>query len=314
MLYKWTAGGSSYGIGTGGRFGGGCCVLGPTYPYNGSVSKTLDAQATWYVGAAFLTPSGTLIALLDGGSSQISVATVTGGHLAVYRGATLLATGATVLSSGVWYYVELGATINSSTGSYTLKINGVTELTASGVNTQSTGNASANTIQIGSMSNSAKVDDLYVCDGQGSVNNTFLGDVRVQALLPASDGGETQWTPSAGTTHYSLVDEVPPDGDTSYVYSSTAGQVDVYGMSAIAASTGTVKGVQWLAYARKDDAGTRTIAPLIRISSTDYAGSDQNIGTSYTYYLQVYEEDPSTSAAWTIAGVNAAEMGIKEVA
>jgi hypothetical protein len=37
------------------------------------------------------------------------------------------------------------------------------------------------------------------------------------------------------------------------------------------------------------------------------------VGTDYRQFLQLYETDPNTSAAWTEAGVNAAEFGAEVV-
>ena len=196
----------------------------------------------------------------------------------------------------------------------------VTATTATGVNTQATGNASANQLVLfgGGLGVGESIvnyfDDLYLCDGLGSVNNTFLGDIRVQALLPTSDGAATDWTPSAGSDHYALVNEVPSDGDASYVASATPGDIDEYGVTPIAVASGTVFGVQVGLYARKDDAGSRNIAPVVRESGTDHVGSDIALGASYAYYFQVYDEDPATSAAWTIAGINGDQFGVKVTA
>jgi hypothetical protein len=314
---KWFSASSYAGIAAGGRWGSGCLQLG-----GGSVVwQAASAQPTWTVGVAFqcvVAADERPIAILDSGTVQIDVRRDNStGYLSVTRNGTVLATGATATSLGLWYYLELQATINSTTGSYTLRINGVTELTATNVNTQATGNASANQVRISAGGNYGAFyswfDDVYICDGMGSVNNTFLGDVRIQALLPTSDGANHAWTPSSGSDHYPLVNEVPPDGDTSYVGSSTVGQVDEYGMTTIAVSTGTVAGVQTLLYARKDDAGTRTIAPVVREGGTDYVGTAVSLGTSYAYFPQIYEQDPATSAAWTIAGIGADSFGVKLV-
>jgi hypothetical protein len=72
-----------------------------------------------------------------------------------------------------------------------------------------------------------------------------------------------------------------------------------------------VRWVEHWIYARKDDAGTRKVAPLFRISSTDYVGSDDTLSTSYQYFGQIYENSPATSAAWSISEINNAEIGLK---
>ena len=49
-------------------------------------------------------------------------------------------------------------------------------------------------------------------------------------LLPVSDGNYTQWTPSTGSTHYTLVDETSCNGTTDYVSTATTGNRDSYGL------------------------------------------------------------------------------------
>jgi len=63
--------------------------------------------------------------------------------------------------------------------------------------------------------------------------------------------------------------------------------------------------------AKKDDSGTRGIAGMVRQDSTDYAGSSQVVSTSYVDYMDIRETDPATATAWTKAGFNSAEFGIK---
>ena len=50
-------------------------------------------------------------------------------------------------------------------------------------------------------------------------------------LYPTSDGNYVQWTPSTGSTHYTLVDETTCNGTTDYVSETTTGERDSYGIS-----------------------------------------------------------------------------------
>ncbi len=50
-------------------------------------------------------------------------------------------------------------------------------------------------------------------------------------LLPVSDGNYAQWTPKAGVTHYTQVDETTCNGTTDYVSETTVGERDSYGIS-----------------------------------------------------------------------------------
>ena len=289
------------------------------------VLKTLTAKATWVVGCAFrpanLSQEAVVLALVDSGSVQVEVRILTSGLLRVVRGdnAATLATGSTALSANVWHFIEFKATIHGSSGSYELRIDGATEVSGSGANTQATGTATANQVALGDPSGgvfdamSQDHDDFYVLDSDGSANNDFLGDCRVETLLPSGAGTNTAWTPSSGD-NYAAVDDATPDDDTTYVASSTADQKDTYAMANLGTSPSEIFGVQTCLTARKDDADARSVAALVRASGTDYAGSTVALSTDYACLLEVRETDPSTTVPWTESGINNIECGVKMVA
>jgi hypothetical protein len=103
-----------------------------------------------------------------------------------------------------------------------------------------------------------------------------------------------------------------PNGDIAYIYSSTTNQISDFAHQALA-NTGTLYGVVHTTYARKDDAGARTIAQVCLSSSTTEQSSNIALGASYQYYQDVLEMDPNTSAQWTVANFNNATFGVIEV-
>lgn len=331
--FKWTQAGGTFSLTTaGGRNGTNGMHITANAAGYGFVRKVFSAsQATMIAGVSWTigdTTSGPIIGFDDmsAGGEQLSVQfNPSTNKLSVVRNGTALATGTTVLASAVPYYIELKATIDSAAGSYTLKINEVQELTAAGVNTRGVGtNNSADSVRLGgglgfsifgggSFFNAGYFDDFYCCDGSGAVNIDFLGDVRVQCLFPNGAGATTGWTPLSGA-NYTNVDDTAADDDTTYVSTGAAGTIDTYAMTDLAATTGTVKGVQTVIDARKDDSGTRTIAPVLHIGATDYVGTNQNIMTSYSLFIQEYDVSPATAAAFTVAEVNALNFGPKLVA
>lgn len=252
--------------------------------------------------ARLLTAAGVVVATI----SQTGV----NGFLKVLdsTGATV-ATGTTpILTDGsTWHYMEVKLVVGA-TGTVEIHLDGVAGEIASTV-----GNFGTTAIgQIELANNSVKYDDLYVVDTTGAApRNTFLGDVRVGTILPSSDGAHTQWTPNSGTTHFNRVNQATPDDDTTYLSDATAGDIDTFGFQDIDAAA-TVYGVQVNTYARKDDAGTRQIAPVIRQGGADSVGTTVTLGSTYAFFRQLYNQDP-TSADWTAANVNADEFGVKVI-
>jgi hypothetical protein len=107
------------------------------------------------------------------------------------------------------------------------------------------------------------------------------------------------------------VNEAAPDDDTSYVSDGTVGHIDTYQHGALTRITSGIKCVQIVADAKKDNAGTRAIAGVIRRAGSNYVGADVYLGTSYFMAVDPRPLDPSTGLAWTAADVDAAEVGQK---
>jgi hypothetical protein len=221
----------------------------------------------------------------------------------------------TPILQDVWYYLEVKVTIGDAPdGVASLRINGVAELTQTGLDTRNAGNATANIVKMGGWAAATTyLDDLYICDGTGAANNDYLGDIKVECLLPSADGATVDWTASAGAD-YTTVDEALQNSDTDYISSSTANQVDTFAMGNLATTAGTIKGVQYLLMARKDDAGSRSVAPVARPVSTDRVGATVSVADTYAYVREIAELNPEDTAAWEIADINGMEYGVKLIA
>jgi hypothetical protein len=291
----------------------------------------------WIIGFAFKhdgpnsTTNDSLVNLMDGGSYQVGLNyDWTNQRFYVQRNGTQIGSfGNYTMSGAGWHYVEFKVTIHNSAGSIQVKVdeNNIIGPTSS-LDTQNTGTAQATGIRIGSAPCnpiggtgddfwSVYIDDLYVFDGNssgvsGAPNNDFIGDVRIEALYPNGNGNSSQWvgSDSNSTDNYLLVDEHPPNDDTDYTESSTVGNKDTYAFTNCTPASATVYGTQNLTYAKKTDAGARTLKIVERLSATERDGSAKTLSTSYGYHRDVHDSDP-TGTQWTLANVNAAEFGRK---
>ena len=291
--------------------------------------KTFDDQATWIVGFA-IKPTFfpvapyffVLAALIDVGTYQVSLNVEPDGTLGVYRGdagasGVQLGTTSSGLSTDTWAYVEWKTTIHGSTGITEVKINGESLLSLEDQNTQASGNGTANQVQLGGEIVTyvgGYWEDLYICDGSGSIRKDFLGDLRVQAILPDGAGNYSQFTPSAGA-NYQNVDDSPPDDDATYNESSAAAQKDSFTMGDLAGGLiAEILGVQTNLWMKKTDAGVLTASPFLRISSTDHtAASHSPSAESYADYMRIWEQNPDTAANFSVSDINALEPGYEHV-
>lgn len=284
-----------------------------------NIARAFDDQATWIVGFSLnLTLTNVsdirILSFFDNTTEQVSLWLRTSDKkLELRRGATVLATSSDPIAVSVSNYIECKVTVNNSTGLAELRQNQAVTATFTG-NTRQSANNFANRIVFGATaaSNAATVviDDIYINDGTGSTNNSYIGDVLVKALLPNGAGAHTDFTPSTGS-NYAAVDETPANDDTDYVSSGTVGHIDTYTYPDLATNVNTVKAVVVVPRWRKDDAGGRTMSEVARVGSTDYAGTAVGITQTYGYHERIMEANPATAAAWSRSEVDAAEFGVK---
>ncbi len=249
-----------------------------------------------------------IVGFRDAGTAQCEARLRSDGRIDLARNGAVLATSAGLLSAGVWYHLELKVAIHDTAGAIELRVNGVSFAAASGVDTKNTANAYANEAAIQANGITADYDDLAVWNTGGGQNNDWLGDGRIFTRLPSGAGYYSQWMPLAGL-NYQNVDDNPADGDETYNSAATVGSLDSYAFPPIP-GVGTIKAVQLALIARKDDAGARAIAALLRRGS-DSLGGSQGLADAYAAYLQLWEVDPITAAAWTLANFNNTEFGIR---
>jgi hypothetical protein len=216
-----------------------------------------------------------------------------------------------------WYYIEAKVTFHNSTGAVVVNVDGVERINSTALDTQNTGNAYANQIRIGSVGDNfglPNIDDIYIADTSGSApQNDFLGDCRVENIVPNGNGNSSQLMGSDGNTtdNYLLTDENPnANDDTDYVESGTVGQKDTYNYSSIITTAGTIYAIQTLPTMRKTDAGARSAKTIARLSGTEEDGAEQILGTSYALTREVRQTKPG-GGAWTVPDINAAEFGVK---
>jgi len=298
--------------GTPGRFGGGCLSM--LYP----LAWNLASAAPTLIAGVAINPGGGQGAVLefgDGATCQIGVGYNNSiGRVFIYtpNTSTIIATGATPILQNTWNYLEFKATMHDTSGSYELRLNGLStpELIASGIKTTTSVNNYANVCRI--VANACLLDDFYLLDTSGGLSS-FLGDVRVQSLYPTADGSSVQWAPLAGTNWQSVDDAIGLDSDTTYVSSVTAGQVDLFQMQDISGAP-EIFAVQVAVDAKKDDGGLRQVRCKLKTGATVSNGSSHALGSgNYANYVARWNSEPTTGSPWSAFSVNNAEAGYENV-
>ena len=321
LVQKWTSvdGATLTILAAAGR--NGTSALRNTESVDRIVSKTLTNKVTRILGAALIINNAPTASFFpygefrDSSTAQVGWYVNADSTISIRRNGptgTVLATSTNALPTGSYVYIEFKATVDNA-GTYELRVNGSSTgwIPSASGDTQQSANAYSNVIAFKVMrSNQCYFDDVYSCNSDGSSNNDFLGDVRIAAIFPNAIGTYSEFTPSAGD-NYTCVDETTPNSDTDYVSTSGVGNVDTYGFQDLPVSSGTILAIQSNLYARKDDAGSRSISAALYYNSTLYSGSLESLGDTYAYYLEVFETNPNTGDNWTVSEVNNTEFGEK---
>jgi hypothetical protein len=289
----------------------------------------LSSEDDWIVGFAFKTTYNyyrpltgnnnvPLIQFVDAANVAMATIVVTAGTLHARAGdvgGTVLGYANVSLTTYVWHYIECKINFHATTGSVALRVNDESVMTLTGQDTVgSSAFTSPAQIRMGNAGNDVRteIDDIYICDDAGALHNDFLGDRGVRRLSPTGAGTTTDFSNVVGPANFEDVDDASPDGDATYVYSSTATNKDTYAFGNLASTPAAIEGVSVKSYVKKSDAGSRNFVHVVRQNAVELDSSVlyPSAGT-YRYMQTIYPQNPDGPVTWTEATLNAAEFGFK---
>jgi hypothetical protein len=255
-----------------------------------------------------------LFSFYDGSTDGVNIRVKSDGTIAAYLGSsTLLGTSTSQLTATNWYYIELKVVTHNTAGTVDLVVNGSSWLSLTSQDTQPGSNAYHTAVRLGQNDGAVytRYDDMYVLDSTGSKNNAMLGNHRVDSLDPDGAGDDTNWTPSAGSNYQCVDDGALLDEDTSYNETSTDAHDDLFTYDNLPGDASTVAGVMIVTETRVTT-GSMDVSQNIKSGGTEYPGSaDTIVSTTYVTITRLEEDDPDTSVAWTVSGVNGAQFGVR---
>jgi hypothetical protein len=260
----------------------------------------------------------------DGGNIFLALHVNPDGSLRIQQGATnfsalgsagtaLFTSAPGVLQVGTWFTLEWKATLDASAGTLTLRLNGEQLCDLSGVVTMPGPNAGFSIAYLGCNANSVRYTDWWICDQSGDRLNDFLGDRVVEASIAETGNGHyAEFTPSTGSDHGAMVDDTTLDDDATYNGAASVNLRDTYTFPALT-RVESVDAAEIVLTVRKEGTGTRAIAGLSRVGTTDTVdGTDHYLASSYAAVRVPLPVDPTTDLPWdSVAALEAAELGLK---
>ena len=232
--------------------------------------------------------------------------------LRLYRGSTLLGTTSDGIPQNLWTWLSVKYVCSQTDGVVEVKLNNATVLTYSG-NTQ---NGASNQVHRPMIRSGATItngeldiDNLVIATGLAS--DPPLPECRIFGAVVPTSNFNVQFTPNAGT-NWSNVNEIGPNDDTSYNSSNTVGATDVF-VCAPPTLTGVIPAVKVNFRARKDDAGVRELAPIIRPGTTNQQGPNIEITSNYFNRGYIWQTNPDTGQAWNPGDIANLKFGYRIV-
>jgi hypothetical protein len=240
------------------------------------------------------------------------------GRLKLYRwqygNEDLISTSVATAPARGWHYIELQVTQGSSNGVLSVRINGVLAIQMNAQNTIQ-GGGQLLTAFLGAIPGQScpltlDVDDFYIADTSGTINNTFFGDVRVDALKAQADGSLNQWTVTpSGTAAWEAVSD---EDETTNITAPSAGLRQSFDVAPLPVmATPTVFGVQLTMLARKTDAGLGKLKGLVVSGAQTAVSPEVILQEQQAWQCALFERNPNGNVQWTEAAFNAAEFGVE---
>jgi len=277
-------------------------------------------KATMTVGWANYNSSSSFVnnneifAFQDGTTHQVEIRTDATGHLFCTRNGTAIGSASSSVLTTGWHYFEITVVFaTTATGSVLVKVDGVTWITISSVQTSGTANAFTNRFYLEPVVDNTNQywKDIYWRD-----DSTMHGDITVNVLFPALAGPSQQWTASTGSQVSCVDDGITHTGswpdDTDYISDSTSGHIsDFQFQSVTVPGGGSILGAIHVSRVSKEVGATASLQQYSKSGGTTHTGSSVTLGTSPGYVFDVMENDPNTSAAWTATNLNNSTHGVK---
>lgn len=136
--------------------------------------------------------------------------------------------------------------------------------------------------------------------------------MRLATLRPDGAGSSSDWT---GT--YADVDDQGYYTDSDYITSNTANQVDMFTLSDLSTAAQALEplAVVVTGRARHGTSGPQNIQIGLHAGSTDYfAANEPSLGSSFNNLTQrIWDQNPDTTAAWTVSDIQSLQAGVKSI-
>lgn len=265
-------------------------------------------------------------------TERASIRLAGNGALKLFNATTQVGSDSGVLALNTWYRIELHYNSLNPAGTDILeaRIDGVNFAASSAESLGTTGKFYLGVINgTGNSTTNLYFDDVALNDGTATeTQNTWCGDGKIIHLKPNGDDATNHgWRVSTGVTHFSLIDDVPPNDSADYL-SANAPAIDDYDLenaTGVIPAGSNITLVQ-AGFRASTSGGTNAIEAVRLKTSTGliennlshdvidaYKTNDAIINNGVGNYGLTASRQPGTGSNWTIAALDSAQIGYRYV-
>jgi hypothetical protein len=177
--------------------------------------------------------------------------------------------------------------------------------------------ASANDVLIGADADESLDNLAAAINGAAGEGSTYGTGTTANTAAGAENlgGNQLRATAAAQGTAGNSVASTETLADGSWTGATLAGGADIpdgqeFSFSPLPIDTTQVKAMAVIHRSQKSDAASCTVQTSFHVGSSSANGTDRPITTAFSYYTDMFEEDPDTSAGLTVSSVTGGQIQI----
>lgn len=221
-----------------------------------------------------------------------------------WNGAAWTAAGATIsISIAGRQTFDLHVVCNSGTGSIDLYVAGTHRITSGAIDLS--GTTSLKTFRFYGGTAGPNTDHTFI--SQCIVSDAPTVGGRLFTVPISGAGATSSWTGS-----YTEIDEIVYS-DADFINSASVNQVSTFAIIAPTLTGYQVQAVAVTARAKRGASGPQNLQLALRSAGTNYFSSSQALDVGYGAFINIWETDPATSAAFTNSAIASLQPGVKSI-
>jgi len=227
-----------------------------------------------------------------------------------WNGSSYVDIGTTALVAEIRYVFDVRCNIAASGGSFEFYVNGVLTASFTGNTLRFSGSAIGKAVIAGTWPGAPSISVSW---SQIIIADEDTRTMKLATLAPNANGTITQWSGS-----FTDVDDVGVINDADFVFTGSADQREFFGLSDLSSTAQAldVIAVVQAGRARIGLTGPQNIQGSLYIGSSEYnSGNLTGLSTTFNALQSVvWANNPATSGPWSVAAVQALQMGYKSIA